>query len=190
LVAVPRRKKVLYELAGSGDDGSTGLLGGGRAAKDDVRIEAYGTVDEASSVLGLAKALTVDTRVKALIEGLQEGLYRLGSELATNPDVEGRFVTTTAEDVSALDRLMAELEAEAPMPDAFVLPGTTPASGALDLARAVVRRGERRCVSLVREGGISNLQVQRYLNRMGLLLFVLARYEEARTGSQARPAKQ
>jgi cob(I)alamin adenosyltransferase len=190
LVAVSRRKKGLHELAGSGDDGSTGLLGGGRIAKDDLRIETYGTVDEASSALGLAKALSADTRVKALVEGLQEGLYRLGSELATSPDAEGRFVTTSAEDVSGLDRVMAELEAEAPMPDAFVLPGTTPASGALDLARAVVRRAERRCVSLVREGGISNLQVQRYLNRMGLLLFVLARYEEARAGSQARPAKQ
>ena len=98
-------------------------------------------------------------------------------------------MTTTAEEVSELDRLMAELEAGAPMPQAFVLPGATPASGALDVARAIVRRAERRCVALVREGGISNVEVRRYLNRMGLLLFVLARYEEERAGHSAPRAK-
>jgi cob(I)alamin adenosyltransferase len=187
---VPRRRKRLHELAGSGDDGSTGLLGGGRTGKDDLRIETYGTVDEASSALGLARALSVDQRVRHVIETLQRGLYRVGAELATNPAAAGRFVTTTSEDVSELDRLMAELEAGATMPDAFVLPGATPASGALDLSRAIVRRAERRCVALVREGGVSNVEVRRYLNRMGLLLFVLARYEEERAGSSAQPAKQ
>jgi cob(I)alamin adenosyltransferase len=189
LVAVPRRKKGLHELAGSGDDGSTGLLGGGRAEKDDVRIETYGTVDEASSALGLARALSGDQKVRDVIESLQRGLYRIGAELATNPGAAGRFVTTTAEDVAALDNLIAELEAGARMPEAFVLPGATPASGALDLARAIVRRAERRCVSLVRAGGVSNVEVRRYLNRMGLVLFVLARYEEDRAGSLATPAK-
>jgi cob(I)alamin adenosyltransferase len=186
---MPRRKKTLQELAGSGDDGSTGLLGGGRTGKDDLRIETYGTVDEASSALGLARALSTDQRVREVVETLQRGLYRVGAELATNPQAAGRFVTTTAEEVSELDRLMAELEAGAPMPQAFVLPGATPASGALDLARAIVRRAERRCVALVREGGISNIEVRRYLNRMGLLLFVLARYEEERAGHSAPRAK-
>ena len=187
---VPKRTKGLHELAGSGDDGSTGLLGGGRTGKDDLRIETYGTVDEASSALGLAKALSSEPRVKEIVERLQQGLYRVGAELATNPRSTARFVTTTAEEVGALDSLMAELESEAPMPSGFVLPGTTPASAALDLARAVVRRAERRCVALAREGGVDNQQVQRYLNRMGLLLFVLARFEEAREGASARPAKQ
>jgi cob(I)alamin adenosyltransferase len=186
---VPQRKKTLQELAGSGDDGSTGLLGGGRTGKDDLRIETYGTVDEASSALGMARALSVDQRVREVIETLQRGLYRVGAELATNPEAAGRFVTTTREDVAQLDRVMAELEAGARMPDAFVLPGATPASGALDLARAIVRRAERRCVALFREGGVSNGEVMRYLNRLGLLLFVLARYEEDRAGSSPRPAK-
>src|SRR2546423_1539750 len=188
LMPMPRRKKTLQELAGSGD-GSTGLLGGGRTGKDDLRIETYGTVDEASSALGLARALSTDQRVREVVETLQRGLYRVGAELATNPQAAGRFVTTTAEEVSELDRLMAELEAGAPMPQAFVLPGATPASGALDLARAIVRRAARRCVALVREGGISNVEVRRYLNRMGLLLFVLARYEEERAGHSAPRAK-
>ena len=189
-MAVPRRKKGLQELSGSGDDGTTGLLGGGRAPKDDLRIETYGTVDEASSALGLARSLSADPKVREVVETLQRGLYRIGAELATNPEAAGRFVTTTAEDVAALDRLTSELEAGARMPEAFVLPGATPASGALDLARAVVRRAERRCVALVRAGGVSNMELRRYLNRMSLLLFVLARYEEDRAGALARPAKE
>jgi cob(I)alamin adenosyltransferase len=189
LISVPGRKKTMGELAGSGDDGTTGLLGGGRASKDDLRIETYGTVDEASSALGLAKALSSDARVKEIVEGLQAGLYRVGAELATNPASGVSFATTSPEDVSTLDRLMGELEAEVPMPHGFILPGTTPASAALDLARAVVRRAERRCVTLTREGGVANPEVRRYLNRLGLLLFVLGRYQEGRAGSPARAAK-
>lgn len=179
----------MHELAGSGDDGTTGLLGGGRAAKDDVRIEAYGTVDEASSAIGLAKALTGDGRVREIAERLQRDLYRIGAELATNPDAAGRFTTTTEADVAGLDQLLVELEAEARMPDGFILPGATPASGALDLARAVVRRAERRCVTLIREGGLDNDQARRYLNRLSLVLFALGRYEEERAGLRAKPAR-
>jgi cob(I)alamin adenosyltransferase len=186
---MPARKKAMHELAGGGDDGTTGLLGGGRASKDDVRIEAYGTVDEASSALGLARALTTDERVAEIAESLQRGLYRLGAELATNPAGGTHFVTTTEGDVAELDRLLAELEGEVTMPDGFVLPGATPASGALDLARAVVRRAERRCVTLIREGGLANDQARRYLNRLSLVLFVLGRYEEARAGHRAKPAR-
>ena len=186
---MPERKKAMHELAGGGDDGTTGLLGGGRAEKDDARVEAYGTVDEASSAIGLAKALTADERGRSVAERLQRGLYQLGAELATNPGQEGKFGTTSAADVAELDRLMADLEAEVPMPTGFVLPGTTPASGALDLARAVVRRAERRCVTLVREGQIPNPEVRRYLNRMSLLLFILGRYEEHSAGVETMPAK-
>ena len=179
----------MHELAGGGDDGTTGLLGGGRAPKDDPRIEAYGTVDEASSAIGLAKALTADERVRAAAEQLQRGLYRLGAELATEPGHQGRFGTVSPADVADLDHLLAELESEVRMPAGFVLPGTTPASGALDLARAIVRRAERRCVTLLREGGLGNQEVRRYLNRLSLLLFVLGRFEEARAGVRAKSAR-
>ncbi|MEA2656011.1 MAG: hypothetical protein QOI23_1376, partial [Chloroflexota bacterium] len=81
----------MLELAGGGDDGSTGLLGGGRARKDDPRIEAYGTVDEASSAIGLAKSLSAHARVRAICEELQRGLYALGAELATNPASKASF---------------------------------------------------------------------------------------------------
>ena len=186
---MPRRKKGLVELAGSGDDGTTGLLGGGRAAKDDLRIEAYGTVDEASSALGLAKALSADARVKDITEQLQRGLYKLGAELATNPQAPGKFGVMAASDVDALEALMAELEAAAPMPSEFILPGTTPASAAFDVARTVIRRAERRALSLARTEPRSNPQAARWLNRLSLLVFVLARFEETRAGAAPRPAR-
>ncbi len=184
----PRKKKML-ELAGSGDDGSTGLLGGGRARKDDPRIEAYGTIDEASSAVGLAKSLSLNPRVRSICEELQRGLYGLGAELATNPDSSMSFAHTSEEQVDRLDALIAELEQAVTMPDGFILPGATPASGALDLARAVTRRAERRCISLERVKGLKNQQVLRWLNRLSLLLFVLGRYEEALAGNRAAPAK-
>jgi cob(I)alamin adenosyltransferase len=184
----PRKKKML-ELAGTGDDGSTGLLGGGRARKDDPRIEAYGTIDEASSAVGLAKALSPHPRVRSICEELQRGLYSLGAELATNPRSGASFAHTTAEGVGRLDALIAELEKSVKMPEGFILPGATPASGALDLARAVTRRAERRWVALTRAKGPENPQVGRWLNRLSLLLFVLGRYEEALAGSTAAPAR-
>ena len=186
---MPPRKKKMLELAGSGDDGSTGLLGGGRAPKDDPRIEAYGTIDEASSAVGLAKSLSPHPRVRSICEELQRGLYTLGAELATNPDSSASFAKTTKEQVGRLDALIAELEQSVTMPEGFILPGATPASGALDLARAVTRRAERRCVTLERANGLKNEQVRRWLNRLSLLLFVLGRYEEALAGSAAAPAK-
>jgi cob(I)alamin adenosyltransferase len=186
---VPPRKKKMLDLAGSGDDGSTGLLGGGRARKDDPRIEAYGTIDEASSAVGLAKSLSPHPRVRSICEELQRGLYALGAELATNPDSSVSFAHTTSEQVDRLDALIAELEQSVTMPEGFILPGATPASGALDLARAVTRRAERRCVTLERADGLENEQVRRWLNRLSLLLFVLGRYEEALAGSPAAPAK-
>jgi cob(I)alamin adenosyltransferase len=185
----PKRKKPMLELAGGGDDGSTGLLGGGRARKDDPRIEAYGTVDEASSAIGLAKALSVHARVRAICEELQRGLYALGAELATNPESKVSFGSTTSSGVERLEEFTAELERAVPMPDGFILPGATPASGALDLARAITRRAERRCLTLERGGGFENPQVRRWLNRLSLLLFVLARYEEGLSGRISKAAK-
>jgi cob(I)alamin adenosyltransferase len=179
----------MLELAGGGDDGSTGLLGGGRARKDDPRIEAYGTVDEASSAIGLAKALSAHARVRAICDELQRGLYALGAELATNPASKVSFGSTTAAGVERLEEFTAELEKEVPMPDGFILPGSTPGSGALDLARAITRRAERRCLTLEREGGFENPQVRRWLNRLSLLLFVLARYEEGLSGIASKAAK-
>src|SRR6202162_5930669 len=179
----------MLELAGSGDDGSTGLLGGGGASKDDPRIEAYGTGDEASSAVGLAKSLSPHERVRAICEEVQRGLYGLGAEMATNPGSGTSFAHTTEDAVERLDALITELEQAVTMPAGFILPGATPPSGALDLARAITRRAEPRCVTLERAGGLTNQQVRRWLNRLSLLLFVLGRYEEALAGNPAAPAK-
>src|ERR1700686_2431668 len=100
----------MLDLAGSGDDGSTGLLGGGRARKDDPRIEAYGTIDEASSAVGLAKSLSPHPRVRSICEELQRGLYSLGAELATNPAASTSFAEATEEGVERLDVLVHELQ--------------------------------------------------------------------------------
>jgi cob(I)alamin adenosyltransferase len=186
---VPNRNKKMLELAGTGDDGFTGLLGGGRASKDEPRIEAYGTIDEASSAVGLAKSLSPHPHVRSICEELQRGLYQLGAEVATNPVSRRSFTRAGEQEVERLDALIAELEGLVPMPDGFILPGATPASGALDLARAVVRRAERRCVALERAGGLDNENVRRWLNRLSLLLFVLGRYEESLAGRAASPAK-
>jgi cob(I)alamin adenosyltransferase len=183
---VAKGDKPLIDLAGTGDDGRTGLLGGGRAAKDDPRLEAYGTVDEASSALGLAKALSQDGRVKEICEELQRGLYKVGAELATNPSHKGEFAQMRAEDVERLDQLGRQLESEVRLPREFILPGTTPASAALDLARTVARRAERRALKLQPD----HEQARRWLNRLSLVIFVLARYEEARTGVRAEIARQ
>ena len=179
----------MLELAGTGDDGTTGLLGGGRAPKDDPRIEAFGTVDEASSALGLARALSPHARVTSICEELQRGLYAVGAELGTSPDAARAFMTTGPAQVGRLEHLIEELEAAVTMPEGFILPGATPASAALDLARAVSRRAERRCVTLERAGGLQNPEVRRWLNRLSLLLFVLGRYEEDLAGRRAEPAK-
>ena len=179
----------MLELAGTGDDGATGLLGGGRVSKDDPRIEAYGTVDEASSALGLARSLSVHARVNSICEELQRGLYAVGAELATNPRARKAFVTTGAAQVERLEQLIRELEEEAPMPEGFILPGATQASAALDLARSITRRAERRCLTLERGGGLRNIEVRRWLNRLSLVLFVLGRYEESLAGRSAPAAK-
>jgi cob(I)alamin adenosyltransferase len=179
----------MLELAGTGDDGSTGLLGGGRLPKDDPRIEAYGTVDEASSAIGLAKALSPHPRVREICEELQRGLYSLGAELATNPRSGNAYATTTVGAVDRLDELTSELERSVTMPAGFILPGSTPASGAIDLARAITRRAERRIVALEHAHAPDNAQVRRWLNRLSLLLFVLGRYEEELAGASAQPAR-
>ncbi len=175
----------MMAVAGGGDDGTTGLLGGGRARKDDPRIEAAGAVDEASSAVGLAKALSPDPRVRDVCEELQRGLYKLGAELGTNPELAGKFGVMSDQDIARLEEISNELEAEVPMPEGFILPGSTPGSGALDLARATVRRAERRCLAL----GDAHAGARRYLNRLSLLLFILGRFEEQRAGVTAKMAR-
>lgn len=166
----------------TGDDGTTGLLYGGRVAKDDPRTMAYGDSDEAVAALGVARAQVADASLADLLLRLQRELFVLGAELATGKDawpklVEGETKVTAAM-VAALEDLIDGYTERTAMPREFVVPGETPASAAIDLARAIVRRCERHVAGMTREGMLPDGEPLRYLNRLADLLFVLARFEE------------
>jgi cob(I)alamin adenosyltransferase len=190
-----RRDAIASSLVatGRGDDGTTGLLFGGRVPKDDLRTEAYGTVDEAVAALGLARAeLGVLAAAGQLPPGLadlpaivlriQRELFVVGAELAANPDALDRLadgVTRVHEPMLAgVEQLLAAAEAGIEMPREFVVPGETRLSAALELARTVLRRAERRAMTLRAAGGLPGPWLVPYLNRLADLLWVLARSAE------------
>jgi cob(I)alamin adenosyltransferase len=151
--------------------------------KDDPHVEACGAVDEAVSALGLARAQETDPARAERLLRLQRELFTVGAELATGvgerEQLEAHFATVTAAMVAGLDAELAALEERVALPAAFVVPGGTPAAAAIDLGRTLVRRAERRAVSLQRAGELENLEVLRYLNRLSDLLFLIAREAEA-----------
>jgi len=166
-----------------GDQGETSLLYGGRVPKSSPRPQAYGAVDEAMSALGLARALATRPRVKEMVLQLQRELSTLSAELATDPQHYDQLKVhnwvVTKEMVDRLEGWINELEAQTEMPKEFIIPGATVASGALDLARSIIRRSERQTVALWRRKMIRNEYVLSYLNRAADLVFTLARYEES-----------
>ncbi len=179
----------------TGDDGTTGLLYGGRIPKDDARTDTYGGVDEAVAVIGLARSLEpAADGLAALLLDLQRQLFIVGAELATAVENVAKLrpgvSKVTEEMVAALEAAIDRLTAVAPLPDYFVVPGGCSVSAALDIARSVVRRSERSAVALHREGMLADPVVLRYLNRLSDLLFVTARYEEQARGLQAPPSHE
>jgi cob(I)alamin adenosyltransferase len=174
-----------------GDDGTTGLLYGGRVSKADLATEAYGTTDEAVAVLGLARALSDDAALKEEILALQRELFVVGADLATNPKerakLEPGVSLVTAEMVERLEARIDELVAVHPLPNAFIVPGANAVSAAIDLARSVVRRAERRVIDLRDSGAEVNDNVLRYLNRLSDLLFVVARTAAGESEPKSRP---
>jgi cob(I)alamin adenosyltransferase len=171
-----------------GDGGETSLLYGGRVPKDDLHTEAYGALDEAISALGLARATETDSARAERLLALQRQLFTVGAELATGRGtrhlLEKHFPTVDAAMVDELETETHALEERVPLPRAFVIPGGTPAAAAVDMARTLVRRAERRAVALHRAGELENAEVLRYLNRCSDLLFMLAR--EAEQGAITR----
>jgi cob(I)alamin adenosyltransferase len=176
-----------------GDDGTTGLLFGGRIPKDDPRTEVYGTLDEVVSALGIARAAGLHPRVEEIVIRLQQEMFVAGAELATAPENRSRLepgVSKVTSDMTAMaERDIDSLTAEHPLPEEFILPGETLGSAGLDLARSSVRRAERGTVGLERDGILGDPEILRYLNRVSDLMFVLARYEEAERGLRARPSR-
>jgi cob(I)alamin adenosyltransferase len=174
----------------TGDDGSTGLLYGGRISKADLATDAYGTTDEAVAALGLARALADDPDLQEDLLVLQRELFVVGADLAANPAKRKKLakgVSLVTDDmVRRLEQRIDDLVALRPLPQVFIVPGANPASAALDLARSVVRRAERRVVELERAERTVNPEVRRYLNRLSDLLFVLARWQ----AGEAEPASR
>jgi len=178
----------------AGDDGTTGLLYGGRVPKDDDRTDVYGTLDEAVSALGLARAGGLSSRVSEITIRIQREMFVVGAQLATaqanqdklRPGISRVTPDMTARAESDIDALVAHH----PLPEEFVLPGETPGSAGLDLARSIVRRAERVAVGMNRTGQIADAEILRYLNRVSDLLYALARFEEAERGRRAEPSRQ
>lgn len=173
------RKKVYTKF---GDAGETSLLYGGRVSKNGLNTEAYGITDEAVSVMGLARAMTRNPRVNDLLRDLQRELFTIAAELATDPNkyelFQQHFKPVTEEMVKSLETAIDSLEEEFEMPKVFILPGGSQASAAIDLARCVIRTAERRVVAMAESDILTNGLIMSYLNRLGDLLFVLARYED------------
>ena len=167
----------------TGDDGSTGLLYGGRVGKDTSGPAAYGAVDEAVSALGLARAEEErGSELDGLLVRLERELFVVGAELATAPDrrekLEPGVSLVTEEMVTALEPVIDDVTARFDAPQEFVLPGENRVAAALDLARTVVRRAERDAVTAARDGWLDGSQVVPYLNRLADLVYTLARWQE------------
>ncbi len=163
----------------TGDKGKTGLIGGTRVLKDDVRIESYGTVDELNSYIGLIKdLLETETNVVKMLQEIQDRLFTIGSALACDPEKEPRFAIPDLRetDVQALEAAIDNMNGVLPPMRFFILPGGHTTLSHLHIARCVCRRAERRCVTLKSCDPSVEPLIITYLNRLSDYLFVLCRY--------------
>lgn len=174
-----------------GDDGTTGLLGKGRVSKDHPRIEAVGALDEASAALGLARAAAASAETKEVLLQVQRDLYRLMSEVSAEPEAVARLERVDGKRVEWLEGRIEDLGGRVEVPKGFIVPGDSLASAALDLARTVVRRAERKIARVVREGMVQNPALLPYVNRLSSLCFVLELWEVRQAGVEwPTPARQ
>lgn len=167
---------------GKGDDGTTGLLGEGRVAKHDLRMEAIGSVDEASAALGLARSQVALPENRDRLLDLQRQLYRAMTELAATPETAARFLGIDSDVLSRLEGEIDALQARVIIPREFIIPGDTPGGAALDLARTIIRRAERRISELMARGDVTNPYLLSYFNRLSSYLFLLELSETAVSG--------
>jgi cob(I)alamin adenosyltransferase len=165
-----------------GDDGTTSLWYGGRVPKTSLRTDAYGTLDEAVSALGVARSVCEDERLRADLLRLQKECFVVGAELATAPEAIGRLESgvsrVSAEMVARLERDIDSYMSEVDLPPKFVIPGGTRLSAQLDFARAVLRHAERRVVALAEAEDLSGSSVLPYINRAADLVFAMARFAD------------
>jgi cob(I)alamin adenosyltransferase len=166
----------VMEFSKKGDQGETSLLTGERVSKASLRPETYGTLDEVSSALGLAKALTQDRTIREMITTIQQDLLILGAELASESEQPSHRIT--ADQIRRLEDWIARLQQDVPLGRQFILPGENVVSAAIDLARTIVRRAERRAAAMREAGLLSRSETSSYLNRVADFLFTLARHTE------------
>jgi cob(I)alamin adenosyltransferase len=171
-----------------GDTGYTDLLGD-RVPKYHSRPETYGSIDEATSFLGMARATATTDRSKEIILKVQRDLYLMMAELAFAPDMQQHKFQITQEHVDWLEQETDKLAEEVELPPHFIIPGDTLPGATLDSARGVIRRAERIAVRLLHDGEIHNEELVAYLNRLSSLLFILARYEDHAAGVTPTKAK-
>lgn len=175
---------------GGGDTGYTSLLGEQRVPKYDSRPEAFGTVDEATSALGLARAHSDDSKTRDIILTAQRDLYLLMAELATPPENrEAVGFRISAERVTWLEDVERDLKSEVEIPNKFIIPGDSVVGASLDLARTIIRRAERLTARLDHQGVLGESHALRYLNRLSDMVFILARYVEAKSGGSTQATR-
>ncbi|MCL4541179.1 MAG: cob(I)yrinic acid a,c-diamide adenosyltransferase [Chloroflexi bacterium] len=173
-----RRRRNPRVTTRTGDTGYTDLLGEKDVPKYDDRVEVLGTLDEANSALGVARAMTRHQRLKQIVYDLQSNLYLVMAEIATVDRLLPNQPTVSDEQIGSVEELMEEIKNQIELPHGFITPGATPVGAMLDVARGVVRRAERLTAYLTHHGAIPNPRVLVFLNRASDFLFVLARYEE------------
>jgi cob(I)alamin adenosyltransferase len=165
-----------------GDGGQTGLVGGVRVSKADLRVEAYGSVDELNSVLGFARSICQNADIRAWTEWIQKALFRLGSALATPPEAKNPSPAITAGDVEQLTTLVHTIEGTKGTLSDWSLPGAQTEAAAFEMARTVGRRAERNVVRLAESGAPVDSQVLGYLNRLSDVLWLFGRLLELNAG--------
>jgi len=170
---------------GKGDDGFTRLLGEERVPKYAPRPEAYGQLDEASAALGLGRSLACSAETRQVVERIQRDLSALMAEVAAVPEEAASFRVISEEHVRWLETQTDSFQSRVTMPKGFVISGDSVGGAALDLARTVVRRAERRVAELVHRGELENEYFLQYLNRLSSLCFILALWENHAAGVDA-----
>lgn len=161
-----------------GDGGQTGLAGGIRVSKSDLRVEAYGTIDELNTVLGFARSICTNQAIASTVHEIQKTLFRVGSALATPPESRKPAPPLAAEDVDRLTELVYSIEAKDGILSDWSLPGAHTESAAFEMARTVCRRAERCIVRLVESGAQIHPQALPYINRLSDLIWLFARQIE------------
>lgn len=169
-----------------GDGGKTSLVGGTRLSKADLRVEAYGTVDELNAALGFARSISKNGKISSWTLDIQKSLFRVGSALATPSEAQKGAAMVTEEDVNHLTKLVHSIEAKEGILSDWSIPGASTEAAAFEVARTVCRRAERSIVRLIENGSVVPAHVLPYMNRLSDLLWLFGRLLELESGIDSR----